>query len=205
MAIKQASRSSISTGSKTSTFWDQESAEGDLVPIASFYATSVSTSSVGFTNIPQDFRDLYVTYQVAASGNTTIGWRPNNISTGSLYSYTMALYSPQSNPTAAQTPRATGENLANASGYHQFVLNSTVTPYFFTAYTHINSYSNPNVFKTLFTRYGQNANGVEANEEIGFTVNLLRDTSAITSLYLVASTGANFAIGTTVSLYGIRG
>jgi hypothetical protein len=56
-------------------------------------------------------------------------------------------------------------------------------------------------FKTVLNTANQDFNGTGAVASI---VNLYRSTTAVTSLKLFCNGGANFAVGTTATLYGIK-
>ena len=62
----------------------------------------------------------------------------------------------------------------------------------------IMNYSNTGTFKTTINRVGNAAVGTDA------MVHLWRNTAAITSIYLYAGSGGNWAAGSTFTLYGIK-
>ena len=68
---------------------------------------------------------------------------------------------------------------------------------FCTTIIHINNYSNSTTFKTFLIRSNEPNNYTEA------TVGLWRSTSAINQVQIYGDGGANLAVGTVISLYGI--
>lgn len=69
--------------------------------------------------------------------------------------------------------------------------------------TDILDYANTNKLKTVRTLYGSDQNG---SGNVGLTSNLyLTNTNAITSITFYSYALSNLPIGTTISLYGIRG
>ena len=69
---------------------------------------------------------------------------------------------------------------------------------FMTAIVQIQNYSNASTYKTCLIR------GNDANNYVLATVGLSRSTSAITSISLATSSGAQFVTGSTFTLYGIK-
>ena len=66
MAIRRLSSSSLTTGSKSSKLWDQETTLGTFESIAVATVDSGGASSVTFSNIPATYTHL----QVRAVGRT---------------------------------------------------------------------------------------------------------------------------------------
>ena len=67
-----------------------------------------------------------------------------------------------------------------------------------TTIVNFENYSNTSTFKTAVARNSRASDGVEA------VVSLWRSTSAINSIQIFNSASANFAIGSTFTLYGIK-
>jgi hypothetical protein len=163
-------------------------------PIAS-QTLSSAAASVTFSSIPQGYTDLVI----VGNGYGTIsnGQAPTlifNSDTSALYSRTVL----SGNGTAASSTRDSGGNsiiVGNAVGWET----DSTKPAMFIA--HIMNYSNTTRFKTILARDGA-ANttypGTEAN------VGLYRSTNAINSIQIKAGGSANFASGSTFSLYGIQ-
>jgi hypothetical protein len=163
-------------------------------PIASQTLGSAA-ATVTFSSIPQGYTDLVI----VGNGYGTIsnGQAPTlifNSDTSALYSRTVL----SGNGTAASSTRYSGGTsivVGNAVGWET----DSTKPAMFIA--HIMNYSNTTTFKTILARDGA-ANttypGTEAN------VGLYRSTNAINSIQIKAGGSANFASGSTFSIYGIQ-
>jgi hypothetical protein len=117
-------------------------------------------------------------------GQTDHGVRFNG-DTASNYSRTQ-LYGTGS---AAGSNRGSNETLMNFLGY--------IGTSWGVSIMQIMNYSNTTTYKTATTR----ANG--ASDQVVAAVGLWRNTSAITSLNIIAS-GGTFAVGSNFTLYGIK-
>lgn len=157
-------------------------------PIASVTLSSAQ-SSVTFSGIPQTYTDLVVVLSVkgTASGNDIDVSGQFNSDTGSNYSWTR-IYGTGS---AAGSQRGSSVaylrigNMAGSgySSYSPMILN-------------VQNYSNTTTFKTMLGRPNNPDRIVDAY------VNLWRNTAAITSFTVSASSG-NFDTGSTFNLYGV--
>lgn len=147
-----------------------------------------AVSSVTFSNIPQNYTDLFLATSVkwTGSGDSSFGIRFNSDS-GSNYSITR-LYG---NSSGAGTDRS-----SNATSSRGGQLDATN---FSANFAHIMNYSNSTTYKTLMWRSNISASTV-------FTgASLWRSTSAITSIDLgYFDAAGNWASGTTFTLYGIE-
>lgn len=139
-----------------------------------------TASSVVFSSIPSTYTDLIAIVTTTTTSDLT--WRINS-DTGSNYSQT-AIYGYSALGSARQS-NATSHWLNYGSNNGNFV-----------AIIQLNNYSNTNVFKTSILRDG--ANGSTTDVMAG----LWRSTSAINSLTFIPP--STFAVGTTISLYGIK-
>lgn len=196
MAIRRVSTASIKTGSKSNKFWDQDTAQGALEPIASWVAPGTNTG-VDFTNIPQTYTDLMIVQQVRSnrSANTyELFWQRLNGDTGSNYSYTYL----NGNGTTGTSSRLSSQTVTNR---FNIPASNATTGVFGTSIIHILNYSNSSNFKTLLCRSSTDLNG---SGEINFSVGLWRNTSAITSVNLATETGSNVVAGSIITLYGIK-
>jgi hypothetical protein len=149
-----------------------------------------AAASVTFSSIPQGYTDLVLVSSILGSdgtndSNASIRF---NSDSGSNYSRT-TLSGDGSTAASFRTSNAT-RGLLQASGYYSSTIPTVII-------TNINNYSNSTTNKTVISRANLSTWSTEA------TVNLWRNTSAITSLTLVLATGT-FASGTTFSLYGIQ-
>jgi hypothetical protein len=159
-------------------------------PIASVTLSSAQ-SSVTFSGIPQTYTDLVlVCSAVTASGGPSLRVRFNGDS-GSNYSATIL----QGDGSSASSARETNISSAYA-GYAS--LNQTVGST--NSIVHIMNYSNATTFKTLLERSNRSSERTETS------VNLWRNTNAITSIQLAAGAAfpsENLDTGSTFNLYGV--
>jgi hypothetical protein len=151
-----------------------------------------ATSSITFSSIPSTYTDLVVVASILPS--STSFYTPSlqfNSDTGSNYSSTW-MYGQGSTAVSSRNVNQTQMAIDNyaatpAVGYPMSVL------------FNVFNYANTSVYKTVIAR----GNDIFASAgETSATVGLWRSTSAITSL-TVKGNGANFATGSTFSLYGI--
>lgn len=154
-----------------------------------------ATNTVTFSSIPSTYTDLVL---VTVQKNTTnTSDAPNvrfNSDTGSNYSYTYL--------TGTGTSAISGR-LSNQTGILLGYFTTAGTQDGFMNIMTFQNYSNTTTFKTQLQR--SNAGGGNTTypgaEAI---VSLWRSTSAINSISIIYSGTANFAIGSTFSLYGIK-
>jgi hypothetical protein len=148
-----------------------------------------ATSTVTLSSIPQTYTNL-----VLIVGSLTLSSNGNGLvvryngDTASNYSYTdmggtgsSAFSRRISNSTSAQI------------GWGQIGSQGAVS----TIVTNFPQYSNTTTFKTSIARWN------DSSAEVGSTVALWRSTAAINSITVIS--GANLAVGTTLTLYGIKG
>lgn len=201
MAIRRFSTASISTGSKSSKFWDQTS----IITIPTYHqiATTVSPSgsSYTFSSIPSDYDHLELRY-FAKDGRSPVysflGFQVNG-DTGSNYFN----LSPQVD-TRAGSPYG-GESVnANAIGYSPIAGGSSGN-YWGSGTVKFLDYSNSARNKTAIFNGGYVGFGDGTSEQGIVTQGMgqWRNTNAITSIRCFAI--SNFASGTRLSLYGIKG
>jgi hypothetical protein len=162
------------------------------VPIAT-QILSTATSSINFSGIPQTYTDLVL---VCSIRDTAAGTQINPLMTfngdsGSNYSWTR-LHGNEGNQVVSgratnQTTISIGETpgAGSTSGYFSPII---VT---------LPNYSNTSTNKNAIARFSNIGGAVQA----GMLVGLYRSTSAITSILITA--GANFASGSTFTLYGV--
>ena len=153
------------------------------IPIATTTLTT-SAADVTFSSISGSYTDLRVVYATTASGSA-VNYLRFNSDSSSNYSRTY-MYG---NGSAAGTGRDT-----SATGiYGPFTMSSAIT----SNTIDIMNYSNTTTYKTCLVRAGAANNGTIAS------VGLWRSTAAITSVSITCD-GANFASGSTFTLYGIK-
>jgi hypothetical protein len=144
---------------------------------------AAATSSVIFSNIPQDYQDLVLVIDGAGSNNATVRIRFNSDS-GSSYSFVWA--------------NGNGSSATSASGTSNTSLTQT---YLFTSKTtnivQIMDYSASNRHKTVISRYNNPSLSLQINAE------RWANTAAISSILCLQDGGGTMNIGTMLSLYGI--
>jgi hypothetical protein len=159
-------------------------------PIAT--TTLGSATTVTFSSIPATYTDLVL----VVNGSTTRATTSDTIriqfngDTGSNYSSTNLV----GNGSAASSNRYSNETMPFVDGIR---LTGTDFPLASMIIYQVMNYSNTTTYKTILAR------GSAADFNVCAAVGLWRSTSAINSIYLQGDTVANFAIGTTFSLYGI--
>lgn len=149
-------------------------------PIASQTLTS-TTTSVTFTNVPQNFTDLIV----VINGNLTASGVKSILFNGSSTGYSCLTMVGYGTGVSSGTYNESYIDVWNAAG-NQFV--NTVQ---------IQNYSNSSTFKTYIARQSAASTSTEA------IVGTWRDISPITTIRIFGS-GQTFASGTTFNLYGIQ-
>lgn len=152
-----------------------------------------ATPSITFTSINQGYTDLVVVASAKSSLTTTTQVQLTfNSDTTTNYSWTRLL----GDGSAASSARASTQSYIEVG----YIAGNTGSPSPDLFTLNIQNYSNATTYKTFLSRWGSmNA----ANQYVAAVVGLWRKTpEAITSLTLTA-TSANFAVGSTFSLYGI--
>lgn len=145
-----------------------------------------AASSVTFSSIPQGYTDLIIVAAGLGSGNTGVGMQFNGDTT-STYSATFL----EGNGSSASSERQSNTNYIrvawNALWDASTQSNLEIA---------VQNYSNTTTYKTSINR----ANN--SGRVTGATVGLWRSTAAITSIKL-ETVSANFAAGSTFTIYGI--
>ena len=153
-----------------------------------------AAATVTFSSIPGTYTDLVLVVNAQQSADAPIYVRVNN-SSASIYSTT----SLRGDGTSATSTRfsATGSGIDGEGIWVQSEALPESSSFGIITYNFIN-YANTTTFKTALVRYNN------ASAFVGTNVSLIQTTSAITSILLRhGGGGANFAIGSTFSLYGI--
>jgi hypothetical protein len=185
-------------GVKSNQFWDQDTAQGAMEPIASQTQTGGS-ATISFVNIPQTYQDLFIVVQ-SRSGTTStytdlyarFGTGGGAVDSGNNYSTTRLL---------GDGGSASSDRFPNTSLIYCNIISasSTASGIFASSYIHILNYRNSTGFKNMLVRGASDSNGTGyATLQNG----LWRNTGAITSIDLL--TNASFAPGSTFTLYGIK-
>lgn len=171
--------------------------------IASTTVSGSSVADITFTSISGNYTDLLVVAYVglASEGNFRCQVGNGSIDTGTNYSRT-SLYGRRNGANSGDelgSSRASSENsaqivqttnvYASSAGYSPILI-------------HFMNYSNATTNKTILTRHSSAGNsafrGVEAS------VSLWRSTSAINRIKFYSDNGGNIAIGSNITLYGIK-
>jgi hypothetical protein len=147
---------------------------------------AAASSSVSFSSIPQNFRDLVIVHNNLGTVNNDANSNfVFNSDTGSNYSRMYAFY--EGSNTTPVSGSGTGTSL------QVFGLRTTVG----LSTSHIMDYSATDKHKTVLTRTNT------PNHLVWMSSGRWANTSAINSIQLNAFSG-NFAIGSVISLYGIE-
>ena len=153
-----------------------------------------NAASVTFSSIPSTYTDLVVVMSLLANGtsNNSDGLRFQlNGDTGSNYSATW-LTNSSTSPVSSRESSATKGRVGNIS---------QTTNDVGTAIVQFLNYSNTTTYKTVLGRSGNlNSNG---DSNVFADVSMWRSTAAINQIVFSSSSGANFPIGTVMSIYGI--
>jgi hypothetical protein len=152
---------------------------------------SSAASTVTLSSIPSTYTDLVVVFNGSNSvGNDSYLLYVNGVITGSLYS---AKYLEGDGSTAYSSSWQSRNDIPVARGGSSTLGADMVT-------VNIFSYSSSSVFKTFISRYSL---GGTVGARASVTVGLYRSTNAITSVTF-KSGGGNIAVGSTITLYGIK-
>jgi hypothetical protein len=151
-----------------------------------------SATSVTFSSIPQTYTDLIIVssqFYTSTGGDRLATFQVGNgsVDTGSNYSWTYMDTYPGS--------PSSGRGSDTGYGLHSYTSSIPVTTPM-TCIMQIQSYSNTTINKTMLHRF--NASPAST----GCYVSLWRSTAAINIITITAG-GANFATGTTFTLYGV--
>jgi hypothetical protein len=159
----------------------------------------ISTQTLGtaiadifFNSIPQTYTDLVLVISSNASSNTQTAYRLNGDS-GNNYSDTRL----SGDGGTARSTRVTSDTFARLDWYGGADSSgrNVLIAHFF-------NYTNATTRKTVLSR-GDNAGGLIAGTTA--VASLWRATpAAITSINILTSSGGNFSVGSTFTLYGIK-
>lgn len=191
MSVRKFSTASIlSPAYKNSKVWDGESFPGYMDAIATAVVDSSGTTSIEFTNIPQNYTHLQIRAIAKASGSNFNPKMQFNSDTNTNYSWHV-LYGEGSgvgtvNAGATQSFIYNSIMVIDANMYNVFIIN-------------ILDYANTNKFKTTMEMSGCDRNG---GGEIAAWSGNWRSTSAISSIKFSNGTFSQYS---QYALYGIRG
>ena len=167
-------------------------------PIATTTLGSAA-ASITFSSIPSTFTDLVIAGQIRStrSGEITDQYTfVLNSDTGTNYSSTTMYDNDEAAPQVTRSGNSTNIGLVRCPGPN------ATSGVFGTVLSNIQNYSNSTTFKTILTSWG--SQGDTTFYFLGKTVTLWRNTNAITSIEVKSVTSSNLAIGTSLTLYGIK-
>jgi hypothetical protein len=157
-------------------------------------AIAAGDTNITFNSISSAYTDLVIVASFKAESTTIV--TPSirfNGDTGTDYSNT-TLYGQGS---SAVSVRYANKNKAYLGDFAAGVSSTNFIPYII----QVNNYSNSTTYKTFLCRYNQINS---SSGEVGATVGLWRDTSAINSVTITTDGGQNYAVGSVVTIYGIK-
>jgi hypothetical protein len=164
-----------------------------------------TAATVTFSSISSAYTDLVLQCSLRTDTSTFNNmnfpsFRLNGDSTSGLYSPTNLFARNTGGGDTAVSNRASSQNEINLGG----VATSAMASGIFSAYqVHIQNYANTSINKTVLARISTGGN-ITAMDGVWASVGLWRNTNAITSISLTASSSGLFQIGCTFSLYGIK-
>ena len=156
-----------------------------MTPIATNTLVSAA-GTVTFSSIPQTYTDLVLVFNGKnGTGNNYEITTQLNGDTGSNYSYTNL----RGNGSAASSFRE-----SSITAFRLFYTESTMG----NAIISFNNYANTTTYKTYLSRSNSPSFSTDA------IVGLWRSTAAVTSIAMTVVAGAQFQIGSTFTLYGVK-
>ena len=167
-------------------------------------ATATPTgTTVTFSSIPSTYKHLQLRMLVRTNRNSTDGdyiLMTFNGDTGANYVYDHILRGNGSTVTSY-----TDGLSATAIIIDRFTSLNAPANMFGVAVIDILDYQNTNKNKTTRGLVGNDTNSSSYNSSISFESGLWMNTSAINSINLFAASNTNYATGTSIALYGIKG
>jgi hypothetical protein len=195
MAIRRFS--TAEPGVKSNKFWDQDTQQGAIVPIATITLDNPNTTTFQFTSIPQTYQDLMM---VVFARNTTTAITVSQIipqfnNNGATdYSYTVL----RGNGSSATSARSANANFTYGGSTSS---GNATAGVFGSIVFHVLNYANTSTFKTLLERSAVDLNG---SGEVDLAVSTWRQTAAIHTISMGQSYGTVYVSGSTATLYGIK-
>jgi hypothetical protein len=188
MAIRRFS--TAEPGVKSNKFWDQDTAQGAMVPIASLdFANNVT---FGFGNIPQTFQDLMIV--INGTVNTSGVLVMDDFNLGSPTCSHTALLSNGSSISTVKL-NSNGAALPLTTGSSQTLPNTN------SFIIHMLDYANSSRFKTVLSRKSSDN---DSTGNLNIITGLVQTTSAITYFkFSTQNLGVWFNSGQ-ATLYGIK-
>jgi hypothetical protein len=192
MAIRRFS--TAEPGVKSNRFWDQDTQQGAIVPIAS---GNISSAPTAISNIPQTYQDLQLVIQVANSSSNFLSYIYFGSNNG-LHNGTI-MYGTGGGGVVAST-RYTNDNSVLADFPSAVGMVSSTSIY--SSHKHeILNYTNTTMHKTILSHVAQDQNSTSGY--VSFGAHTLRNTAAISSVF-ISFGGGGFSSGSNWTLYGIK-
>ena len=190
MAINSIRSSSLSTGVKSSNFWDNDTQRGAMVPIATVNFNNSVTFNFG--SIPQNYQDLMIVINGYYNNAGVLVMDDFNLGSPTC-SYTSLI----SNGTTVTSERL-GANTAALpvsttaspmiAGVNSFII-------------HVLNYTNSTTFKTILSRKVSEASGSGTQS---LQVGIVQTVSPLTYFKFSTQNGSNFFTRGVATLYGIK-
>lgn len=148
-----------------------------------------TASSITFSSISGSYTDLVLVGSIIGGAGNDCLIRLNS-DTGANYSNT-SLYG---SGTAAASGRGSNSTFVygNITSMDSGEVNTMIMSF--------NNYSNTTTYKTILNRF----NSTTAGKYVTATVGLWRNTAAINSILVTTIGSGDFAVGTSVTIYGIK-
>lgn len=143
-----------------------------------------TVSSVTFSSISSSYTDLILAINSKISSTQNINLRFNS-DTNSNYSQTFYYGDGTNKTTSRQTNQTSNYSGTSYTEWSPCIIQ-------------IMNYSNPNIYKTFLSRYGEAGNVTVA------ITSLWRSTNAITQIDILSASSGNWTTGSTFTLYGIK-
>ena len=201
MAIRRFSGSSLTTGSKSSKLWDQETTLGTFESIATATVDASGAATITFSNIPQNYTHL----QIRATPRASTA--PNGYAVPTIKFNSDAGANYENHYLMGDGVSATAGAAANMN--IGLVAGSASTSVFGTFILDVLDYANTSKYKTVRNLTGFDNNGVGGTtlQKGGVQLHSLLwlSTSAITQIDIADADAAGWSLYSFFALYGIRG
>ena len=202
MSVRFFSTSSIKSGVKGSDFWDGSTTLGSFESISTYTVSGSPVSSITFSSIPQTYKHLQMRFLVKNTlGNNDYSnvLMTINGSSGNYRYYRIGNF---------YNSGGTQNNTANVNTYTYALANAAMpcsggnlTNIFGTGVLEFPNYSASSTYKSMMGAFGFSSN---SNPDINFFGGSTTPFSdAISSIVLIGDSD-QFAVGSTISLYGLK-
>ena len=190
MSILSMKSTSISTGTRSSSFWDQDTAQGAMVPIATVNFNNNVTFNFG--TIPQNYQDLMIVINGYSNNAAVLVMDDFNLSSPtcsytSLVSNGSTVISERLGANTAALPVTTSAS-PNIAGVNSFII-------------HVLNYANSTTFKPVLSRKVSETSGSGTQS---LQIGMVQTTAPLTYFKFSTQNGANFFTRGVATLYGIK-